>query len=269
VHRDVKPANIMILKNAMAKIMDFGIARMRQSEVRTQTGVVMGSPRYMSPEQVAGRRAEPRSDIFSLGVILYEMLTGRPAFAGDDVTSVMYQILNVSPPPPSTVNPEVPAVFDFIVAKALAKSTDDRYQDAAELAHDLRDSARQSAMVPPLGAPVARPTLTPEATGAVAASIPVERREDSEVQVVQSAPTLGLSKAFDSLAATRRLAIKIGLAETVDNLDASLETTGSATEARQLVGAMRRGQGWSEHDKLFFAICVGAAMVVGSIIVFA
>src|SRR6185295_19186543 len=86
VHRDVKPANIMILQTGIAQITDFGIARMRMAEVRTQTGVVLGSPRYMSPEQVAGKRAEPRSDVFSLGVILYEMLTGKPPFTGDDVT---------------------------------------------------------------------------------------------------------------------------------------------------------------------------------------
>jgi len=268
VHRDVKPANIMILRNGNAKITDFGIARMRQSEVRTQTGVVLGSPRYMSPEQVAGKRAEPRSDIFSLGVILYEMLTGRPAFTGEDVTSVMYQILNVAPPPPSTVNSAVPPVFDFIIAKALAKTPEDRYQEAAELAHDLRDGAKHSAVTAPASAPAPRPVLEAESTQSLAASLPVERESDAEVPVVQTAPTLGLSKAFDSMSATMRLATKIGMSEAVQDLAAKTET-GSSTEARALVSEIRKGPGWSDQDKLFFAVSVGAAMVVGVIIILA
>lgn len=272
VHRDVKPANIMIVGAATAKIMDFGIARMRQSEVRTQTGVVLGSPRYMSPEQVAGKRAEPRSDIFSLGVIFYEMLTGRPAFTGEDVTSVMYQILNVVPPPPSTINPAVPTVLDFIVAKALAKTPEDRYQEARELARDLRDSARHphsAAQAPAAGAhPAAHPTLQNESTQSLANALPVERRSDADVAVVDKAPTLGLSRAFDSLEATVRLASKTGVPEAVQDLPGA-DDAGSATEARALVGAIRRGPGWSDRDKLIFAVSVGAAMVVGAVIIFA
>ncbi len=270
VHRDVKPANIMILDSGIAKITDFGIARMRSSEVKTQTGIVLGSPRYMSPEQVAGKRAEPRSDIFSLGVILYEMLTGKPAFTGDDVTSVMFQILNVVPPPPSSVNPEVPAVLDFIVAKALAKPAEDRYQDAGELARDLRDSAKQvaaTAQTPAAARPAAQPKFDSEAAQALARSLPGERRADAEGTVSEPVPALGLSKAFDSLAATVKLATQTGMMEALKDLPGQAD--GSATEARAMVGEMRKGPGWSKKDKTIFAASVAGAALVGAIIVFA
>jgi eukaryotic-like serine/threonine-protein kinase len=262
VHRDVKPANIMILDVGMAKIMDFGIARMRTAEVRTQTGVVLGSPRYMSPEQVSGRRAEPRSDIFSLGVILYEMLTGKAAFTGDDVTSVMFQILNVVPPAPSTVVPGLPEVLDFIVAKALAKTPDDRYQDAAELARDLR-SAKEA----PAGAGTAavarlpaQPVLNTEAAQALARSLPGERRADGQGPVIDTTPTLGLSKAFNSLDATMKLAVQTGM---VDALKDDLEPSPSA-----MVAEMRRGPGWTLRDKMIFAASVAGATAVGALIIF-
>jgi len=94
VHRDIKPANIMVVANGPVKITDFGIARMRASGELTQTGMMLGSPKYMSPEQVIGKRADYRSDIFSLGIILYEMLCGNVPFNGENVTALMYQIVN-------------------------------------------------------------------------------------------------------------------------------------------------------------------------------
>ena len=268
IHRDVKPANIMILDSGMAKITDFGIARMRSAEVKTQTGIVLGSPRYMSPEQVAGKRAEPRSDIFSLGVIFYEMLTGKPAFTGDDVTSVMYQILNVVPPPPSSINPDVPPVLDFVVAKALAKTAEDRYQDAGDLARDLRDSTMQvSATARPssIARPVAQPRFNQEAAQALARTLPGERRADGELEVSGPAPALGLSKAFNSLDATMKLAAYTGMADALK--DVAEVPDSSVTEARAMVSAMRRGPGWSKQDKTIFAASVACAILVGAIIV--
>src|SRR6185312_1573296 len=127
VHRDIKPANIMVVGDGLVKITDFGIARMRTNEVKTMTGMILGSPKYMSPEQVSGKRADTRSDIFSLGVVLYEMLTGASPFVADNIHGVMYQTMNFNPPAPKTLNPELPEVLNFIIAKALAKNLDDRY----------------------------------------------------------------------------------------------------------------------------------------------
>ena len=137
VHRDIKPANIMILRGGQVKIMDFGIARLWISDVKTQTGMLLGSPKYMSPEQAMGGVVDRRSDIFSLGIVLYEMLTGAPPFAGKDVTQLLYNVSTVVPPPPSVTNRAVPEMVDLVLAKALAKDPADRYQSAGELQADL------------------------------------------------------------------------------------------------------------------------------------
>lgn len=137
VHRDVKPSNVMVLKNGLVKITDFGIAQM-SSATRTISGMVMGSPKYMSPEQVVGQTVDGRSDIFSLGVMLYEMLTGKTPFSGDNISAIMYQILNDEPIPPKTFNQSIPEAINFIVLRALAKHPDKRYQNAKEMARDLK-----------------------------------------------------------------------------------------------------------------------------------
>jgi len=281
VHRDIKPANIMIVRGELVKITDFGIARMRSANVQTQVGIVLGSPRYMSPEQVAGKRAEPRSDTFSLGVIVYEMLTGRPPFNGEDVTSVMFQILNLMPPPPSAVNAEVPEMLDFIVAKALAKASADRYANASELAADLRECQKRieaNGGLPapaPLASKPATTSFNPEsAADLLRKTDPAERRKDKEVDpdadtVEQTAPAaLGLSKAFDSLDATMRLAVNTGMTADIKSLSQSLfdkSSRGNASPGYRVMG----GLGWTSRDKLIFATCIIGAIVVGAIIVFA
>jgi serine/threonine-protein kinase len=140
VHRDIKPSNIMLLPYEQVKIMDFGIARMRASDHKTSTGLVLGTPKYMSPEQVSGSPVDHRSDIFSLGVVLYEMLTHSKLFEGEDTPQIFHAVANFQPPVPSRVNPEVPAMLDFVVERALKKDPAVRYQDAFELAADLRSA---------------------------------------------------------------------------------------------------------------------------------
>ena len=197
VHRDVKPSNIMVVRDGHVKITDFGIARMASSAVHTQTGMVLGSPKYMSPEQVMGKTIDQRSDIFSLGVMLYEMLTGQAPFTGENVNAIMYQTLNSAPVPPNTLNHSVPEMLNFIVAKALAKKLEDRYQHAKDFAVDLR---------------ACRDTLP----------------EEDELKPVT---TVGVSQAFDSTAATMRLAALTATSDDVDELSRTLKIERPSTDA--------------------------------------
>jgi serine/threonine-protein kinase len=137
VHRDIKPANIMITSSGQVKITDFGIAHL-PSGSKTQSGTILGSPKYMSPEQIVGETVDGRSDIFSLGVMLYEMVAGKPPFEGESVSNIMYRILNEMPADIREINKKSPSAFAYIIYKTLAKLPQDRYQSASELAHDLR-----------------------------------------------------------------------------------------------------------------------------------
>ena len=139
VHRDVKPANLMLTADDTVKVTDFGTAKILQFGTVQQTAHVMGTPSYMSPEQVKGRPVDGRSDIFSIGVMLYEMLTGEKPFPGQSITTVIYKIVNEEPIPPRQINPSIHPGLNDIVLRALAKDPEVRYQSCRELLEDLRN----------------------------------------------------------------------------------------------------------------------------------
>ncbi len=133
VHRDIKPGNIMVTPDGQVKVLDFGIARTTDGVNLTQTASVLGTAPYMSPEQAMGQPADARSDIYSLGCVLYEMLTGKPPFMGDLPAAVLHQHVRLAPKPPRALNPNVPPALDALVVQMLAKSPEDRPQTAAEV----------------------------------------------------------------------------------------------------------------------------------------
>lgn len=138
VHRDIKPANIMIDKVGKLKLTDFGVVKFVDSQEGTQAGTMVGTPGYMSPEQILGTSVSPKSDIFAAGVVLYQLLTGQKPFTGDGIFAIQQKIVNEDPPPPSSIDPTLPPVFDQIISKALAKKPEQRYARASEFADDLR-----------------------------------------------------------------------------------------------------------------------------------
>ena len=153
VHRDIKPGNVMLTRSGDVKVMDFGIARaVSDSQMTmTQTAQVIGTAQYLSPEQARGERVDARSDLYSTGCLLYELLTGRPPFTGDSPVAIAYQHVKEDPVPPSQVDPEVPDWADAIVLKAMEKDPADRYQSAGEMRNDIQRALS--------GAPVAAPML--------------------------------------------------------------------------------------------------------------
>jgi eukaryotic-like serine/threonine-protein kinase len=163
VHRDIKPGNVMLTRSGEIKVMDFGIARATSDAqaTMTQTAQVIGTAQYLSPEQARGERVDARSDLYSVGCLLYELLTGRPPFTGDSPVAIAYQHVRENPIPPSRVDPELPSWADPITLRAMAKDPADRYQSANEMRSDIQRALS--------GYPVAaqlRPTSTYAAAGA-------------------------------------------------------------------------------------------------------
>jgi len=139
IHRDIKPANLMLTADDTVKVTDFGTAKILQFGTVQQTAHVMGTPSYMSPEQVKGRAVDGRSDIFSLGVMLYEMVTGEKPFPGQNITTVIYKIVNEAPVPPRQINPSIHPGISAVIMRALEKEPDQRYQNCREMLEDLRN----------------------------------------------------------------------------------------------------------------------------------
>ena len=181
VHRDIKPANVMLTRTGDVKVMDFGIARALNEVGHTMTSAqtVMGTAQYLSPEQARGEVVDARSDLYSTGVLLYELLTGRPPFTGDSPVAIAYQHVSEQAPLPSQIDPEVPRAADAIVMRALAKSPDDRYQTAAEFRADVERAV--------VGSPVT--AAVPAVVGAATQRIDVV--DPTQVYAVDTAPMHG------------------------------------------------------------------------------
>ena len=141
IHRDIKPANIMIEKTGKPFLADFGVARIETSTM-TQAGTTVGTLSYMSPEQIQGLQVDGRSDIFALGVIIYELLAGKKPFFGDNISTIVYKIVHEEPPRITEINQDLPHGFELVIKKALAKNPEDRYRTCGELVADLENSGR-------------------------------------------------------------------------------------------------------------------------------
>jgi serine/threonine-protein kinase len=173
VHRDVKPGNVLVTQAGQVKVADFGIARAitaNTDDNLTQVGTVMGTATYFSPEQARGDAVDPRSDIYSLGCVLYELVVGRPPFAGDSPVAIAYKHVQESPVPPRHLNVELPTAIEAIILKCLAKNPVNRYPSAEDLRADLRRFREGNRI---LAEPVMAPPIDPGATSVVAATTAV------------------------------------------------------------------------------------------------
>ncbi len=194
IHRDVKPANILITLDGHPKIADFGIAKLNQG-LMTMPGQVLGSPAYMAPEQLSGENADARSDLFSLGVILYSMLTGFRPFQGNSAATVSFKVVNRDPLPVTSFDSEFPAELDRLVSKAIAKDPEQRYQSGLEMAQDIQRLRERHELMNQTAASLSSIT-NPEGTGVI--KVPTPR--PTMTPRPQSSSQLGSSQTSRSLA---------------------------------------------------------------------
>ena len=160
IHRDIKPENIMIRKDGIVQVMDFGLAKLAGVSRLTKQGSTVGTAGYMSPEQVQGLETDHRSDIFSFGVLLYEMITGRSPFTGAHESAILYEIVNVDVPPPSSIKPELDVELDRIVLECMDKDPNERMQSIKQVAIDLNRFKRSSSRTRMSKSFASRPAMT-------------------------------------------------------------------------------------------------------------
>jgi eukaryotic-like serine/threonine-protein kinase len=255
VHRDIKPGNIMLTREGEVKVMDFGIARTSTGDTLTQTAAVLGTASYLSPEQAQGTTVDARSDIYSLGCVLFEMLTGRAPFTGDSPVAIAYKHVREDPVHPSNLNPDVPPSLDAVVMKAMAKNPDNRYQTADELRQDLE---RASAGLPTLATPLllADPTEVvthqPEGT-AVMTGVPPDQEPERKrrwwiaVLVILLLAALGVAAYFlvQALLPPEPTGVQVPdvVGETEDDATQTLEEAGFEVEVeREFNDDVRRNE---------------------------
>ena len=248
VHRDIKPANVMLTRTGEVKVMDFGIARAAADAQSTMTAAstVMGTAQYLSPEQARGEVVDARSDLYSTGCVLFELLTDRPPFVGESPVSVAYQHVGETPPVPSELDPSIPAAIDAIVAKALAKDREERYQTAAEFRNDVERAiagmpmtaaAGMTAVLPmaPAAVPIAGATAMMPAvdSGADAALLDDEPKKSNPwmwVAIVAVVVLVGVGAVFAGRLLSSDTATKVAVpnvvGQTVDQASLTLSQSG-------------------------------------------
>ncbi len=209
VHRDIKTENVMVRKDGIVQIMDFGLAKLRGVSRLTKEGSTLGTVGYMSPEQALGQDADHRTDIFSLGVVLFELLTGQLPFQGAHEAAIMYEIVNVDSPPPSSIRPEIDTELDRIVLECLQKEPDERYQSAKEVAKDLRRFKRDSGRKRVSRISQVRPSMSMVATQQ--ATAPHETVSARPLEQVKRSPLMGIVAAVAVLIAIASVAWKFAV----------------------------------------------------------
>ena len=260
IHRDIKPGNIMLLPNGRVKIMDFGVARMKASELKTQLGTRLGTPKYMSPEQSTGGKLDHRTDIFSLGIVLYEMLTGAKLFRGDSLTNVLHNVATFEPPPPSRIKPEVTHLLDLVIKRAMEKKPSDRYSSAWEMVDDLRHCLQE--LAPPTRA------------GQSNAASEIEKSEPSEEPAVKTQilkPTTGEKQTLRRMSRDINTDNRMNMSRRFESSDALTRLQQPTPRDRKRLSCTPRMPGvllrlLHDHDLALFTLTITAVVLLAAVL---
>ncbi|MGA7595357.1 MAG: serine/threonine-protein kinase [Gallionella sp.] len=256
IHRDIKPSNVMLLQRGRVKIMDFGIARLKVSDIKTQLGMRLGTPKYMSPEQIGGSALDHRTDIFSLGIVLYEMLTGVKLFKGDTLTQVMHNVANFEPPPPSRINPEVPPLLDLVVKRAMEKKPSARYANAWEMVDDLRHCLQE----------LAPSTNTLQRTAVIQVKAD-ELQDDSAYKTIALKPSAASKPALRRMSAGVETDSRLTLSRRFDSEQAMARLQAPTPRERKRLARSPRSPGLlrrlrHDRDFIWFTLTLGLAILI-------